>query len=202
MYEHHGKGFTMTVIEQSERELGKMGSKLEWSGALVRALGNPSEWDYLGTEPADAGVGSTEKCSCGHGIRYVFTVNHPDGRTANIGSECINYFSAAGAIFDSLTAADTKLRNRIAEAKKASKAAADEIKVAQAKVSFETVYATVRALFLTYRERGQMAPRALWWDMASSGRISGTAPTYQRPCDYLKWYSKQTALLQEHLKAS
>ena len=48
---------------------------------------------------------------------------------------------------------------------------------------------------ITDRERGQMAPRELWSAMASHYRVHRTAPEYQRPCDYLKWYEKQSRAL-------
>ncbi len=185
----------MTLLENLESaEMSKMGAFV-WSANLTCALGNPSEWEFTG-EVTQAGPPRFANCACGHPIMDCFHIAHKDGRRAIVGSTCIEYFQDAGIIYGELTAALESLKKRIAEAKKAAKRAADEIKVAEARAAYEARYDTLLCRFRAYRERGEMAPKPLWIAMASYYRVHRTAPDYQRPCDYLKWYAKQMKALE------
>ncbi len=181
----------MTAIEQVERKIGENSSTLAWSAALVRTLGNPEEWEYTG----EVSEGKTF-CACGHPIMECYHIRNTRTQEQQIvGSTCINYFAGAGAIYAQLTVAVDAMQRKLAEAKKAAKKAADAEKVAQARAAYESRYDTLKARFLAYREMDQLAPRALWEAMASYYRVHRNAPTYQRACDYLKWYDKQTKAL-------
>jgi hypothetical protein len=126
-----------------------------------------------------------------------FHIRNPrTGAKQIVGSTCIEYFQDAGLIYGELTHALDALRKRLAEAKKAAKAAADEIKVIEARTAYEVRYDTLLARFRACRENGQLAPRGLWVAMASHYRVHRTAPQYARACDYLKWYAKQTKALE------
>lgn len=182
----------MTVIDQVRDDISASGSGLIWSGALVAALGDPKDWEYKGECFEDNSHHAA--CSCGHPIVYVFPIYHRvTGAMKPLGSTCIEYFSQAGDIYAGLVAGLAKLETRLAEAKKAAKRAQDEVKVDAARTEYETAHTAMRDSFQAYRERGQMAPRALWQAVESSYyRIPSRCPEYQRPCDYLKWYAKQT----------
>jgi hypothetical protein len=55
---------------------------------LTAVLGKGSDWEYRGEcQELEAPSG---KCACGQvGLRFLFTVHHPDGRRAILGSSCI-----------------------------------------------------------------------------------------------------------------
>ena len=185
----------MTVIEQVESSIMSKGGSFVWSANLCAALGNPEEWEFRGVI-TEAGPPAFAHCACGHPIRDCFHINHPDGRTAIIGSTCIEYFQEAGRIYGELSQALKTLEVRLNEAKKAAKRAADEVKVSEARSAYEAQYDLLLSRFRSYREHGQMAPRNLWVAMASYYRVPRTAPEYSRPCDYLKWYAKQAKALE------
>jgi hypothetical protein len=184
----------MTVIDQIKDEITDKEGTLAWSAALVAALGDPKDWEYTGK--CVQGDPSKTHCACGHPIMDCYIIRHKvTGRNSMLGSTCIGYFEQAGTIYANLVTAVAAQERKLTEAKKAAKRAADEIKVADARAAYEQRYDTLLARFRSYRERGQMAPRELWSAMASHYRVYRTAPEYQRPCDYLKWYAKQTAAL-------
>ena len=86
----------------------------------------PRDWSYEG-EIADAGQQGAY-CTCGHPIRYVFTIrNKKSGRALPIGSTCIEttvpFLMSHGAadLADRLTAAVGKLKAEIAAAEKAKR---------------------------------------------------------------------------------
>jgi hypothetical protein len=183
-----------TVLDQLRDEITGKGASFVWSASLVASLGKPEEWEYTGIV-TEAGPPTFAHCACGHPIRDCFHIKHPDGRQAIIGSTCIGYFQDAGRIYGQLSEALANLEARMNEAKKAAKRSADEIKVTEARTAYESRYDTLLTRFRAYRERGQMAPRDLWIAMASHYRVHRQAPEYQRACDYLKWYAKQTKAL-------
>ena len=183
-----------TVIDQIRDDITDKAGTLVWSAALVAALGDPKEWEYTGD--CVQGDPSKTHCACGHPIMDCYIIRHKaTGRQNMLGSTCIGYFEQAGDIYSHLCVAVAAQERKLADAKKAAKRAADEIKVSEARTAYETRYDTLLARFRAYRERGQMAPRELWSAMASHYRVHRTAPEYQRTCDYLKWYEKQTRAL-------
>lgn len=182
----------MTVIDQIENEITDKAGTLVWSAALVASLGDPKNWEYTGA--CVQGDPSKTHCACGHPIMDCYIIrNLHTGVTNMLGSTCIGYFEQAGEIYGHLVVALANQEKKLAEAKKAAKRAADEIKVAEARTAYEARYDTLLARFKAYREMGQLAPKPLWWAMASHYRVHRTAPEYQRTGDYLKWYAKQTA---------
>ena len=185
----------MTVIDQIKDEISDKVGTLIWSAALVAALGDPKEWEYTGK--CVQGDPSKTHCACGHPIMDCYLIRHKvNGWQNMLGSTCIGYFEQAGDIYVSLSAAVKAQEMKLAEAKRAAKRAADEVRVNEARVAYESRYDQLLTRFKSYRERGQMAPRELWWAMASHYRVHRQAPEYQRPCDYLKWYAKQTKALE------
>jgi hypothetical protein len=185
-----------TVIEQIRNEITEKAGTLIWSAALVAALGDPKDWEYKG-ECVQGDPGKTH-CACGHPIIDCYIIRHKaTGRGKMLGSTCIGYFEQAGDIYANLVTAVANQEKKLVEAKKAAKRAADEVKVLEARTAYEATYDQLLARFRAYRERGEMAPKPLWWAMASHYRAHRTAPEYQRPCDYLKWYAKQNKALAE-----
>ncbi len=85
---------------------------------LARVLGNGAEWEYSG-DCTDLGA-PTGKCACGHmGLRYLFTLNHPDGRKAVVGSVCVgNYPGISPALADRLAAEVERLQAAAREAQR------------------------------------------------------------------------------------
>lgn len=185
----------MTVIDQIRDKISENAGTLVWSAALVAALGDPKDWEYTG-ECVQGDLSKTH-CACGHPIMDCYIIRHKiTGGNSMLGSTCIGYFEQAGDIYVNLVTAVAAQEKKLAEAKKAAKRAADEVKVAEARTAYEATYDRLLDRFRAYRERGEMAPKPLWRAMASRYRVHRTAPEYQRPCDYLKWYARQTAALE------
>jgi hypothetical protein len=184
----------MTVIDQIRNEISDSAGTLIWSANLVAALGDPKDWEYTG-ECVQGDLSKT-RCACGHPIMVCYLIEHKETkRRSMLGSTCIGYFAQAGDIYANLVVAVANQERKLTEAKKAAKRAADEIKVAEARAAYEARYDLLMARFRAYRERCELAPKELWWAMASHYRVHRTAPEYQRPCDYLKWYAKQNKAL-------
>jgi hypothetical protein len=120
---------------------------------------------------------------------------------AAVGSECINHFATlAPGLHVQLAAAEDGLRVRIAEARKAAKAAADSVEVVGLRAEFEAVYAEAHKVYEGYRASGIRAPRSLWEVVASNKWcILRRAPEYQRACDLKKWYRRNTETLKAAL---
>ena len=184
-----------TLIDNLYSEISDKAGTLVWSAALVAALGNPKDWEYTG----DCVQGDPAKshCACGHPIMDCYIIRHKvTGCTSMLGSTCIGYFEQVGDIYASLCTAVAAQERKLSEAKKQAKRAADEIKVNEARTAYEARYDMLLARYRGMKERGEFAPKQLWWAMASHYRVHRTAPEYQRPCDYLKWYAKQTKALE------
>lgn len=65
----------------------------QYAARLALVLGDGSEWEYRG-ECYDL-QRCTGKCSCGHeGLRYLFRLHYPDGRTVIVGSTCVTTYEA------------------------------------------------------------------------------------------------------------
>jgi hypothetical protein len=185
----------MTVIDQIKDSITDQAGTLIWSAALVAALGDPKDWEYTGE--CVQGDPSKTHCACGHPIMDCYIIrNLRTGRKGMLGSTCIGYFEQAGEIYAHLSAAVKAQEVKLAEAKRAAKRAADEQKVSESRAAYESRYDMLLARFRAYRERGEMAPKDLWLAVASYYRVHRTAPEYQRPCDYLKWYAKQMKALE------
>lgn len=110
-----------TTIEKEERDIQNTTARLYHVQALIDALGNPSEWEYKG-EMVDHDKNRT-KCSCGHPIRYEFILHHANGRTAPIGSTCVDHYAVirpedAAAMQETLKKHMEKLAASKKEAKK------------------------------------------------------------------------------------
>ena len=78
---------------------------------LLHVLGDARLWSYHG-ECVDAGRPSG-RCSCGHvGLRYLFTIHGPNGRTAIVGSTCIGHFRSQNpAMVEKIETDSKELRN-------------------------------------------------------------------------------------------
>lgn len=79
-------------INQIEKTLEYKQANMHHVNALIRALGNPSEWTYTG-EMIDTGA-LKSYCACGHPIRYEFVIEHPESKKrAVLGSTCIEHYA-------------------------------------------------------------------------------------------------------------
>jgi len=66
-------------------------AKADFIHTFIEKLGDVANWNHSGVV-VDSGKGSTEKCVCGHPIRYLYKIDGPEGKVAQVGSECINHF--------------------------------------------------------------------------------------------------------------
>lgn len=113
----------MTAIEQLERTETRTESSLGHAARLAAVLGNGAEWTYDGNMSEDEKCGGT--CACGQkGLRFLFRLDHPDGRTAIVGSSCIESYpgispdvvATLGATLDGIKARLAEARRRAAQA--------------------------------------------------------------------------------------
>jgi hypothetical protein len=90
---------------------------MEHTTKLISALGN-GQWKWDGIV-RDAGPKSTERCACGHCIRYVFRITSEAG-CAQLGSTCIAEIgNINSSMADSMRAAWAKF-SKAAKAKEAA----------------------------------------------------------------------------------
>src|SRR5271166_5680531 len=105
---------------------------------FVTRLGDAREWTFDG-EIIDLEF-PTGKCTCDHPIRYVFVINHPDGRSAPVGSECINHFQAYNPeLWEKMKHAHADFWERRKAAEKAAKEAEAQKDAAAAKAPWLVV---------------------------------------------------------------
>lgn len=186
----------MTTIERTEQETVEQEVRTAHALALIVALApDPSAWEYRG-QCNDTGPNSNAKCACGHPIRYEFPI-YRGVESRVVGSTCVEHFAALNPETGALMLAKLEeLQSKLAEQKKAAKAAIQQAEVDTLKSQFEAAYSAVKARFDGYRERGVYAPYELWSRICGRGRVPSHAPEYQRACDYIRWYKQQTARLQ------
>jgi len=166
---------------------------------LISALAPyaPSEYEYRG-EVADAGA-PVAQCACGHPIRFCFPIYHASGKTAILGSTCVEHYSLlcpeTGA---RMKAAEERLHAEIAAARKlAARATADA-----ENAGLWQIYSELRdkavAAHKANRQAGQRSPHDLWqfaegW--YEKYRVQNP-PEYTRPSDLRKWLTKAIARVQ------
>lgn len=84
-------------VSRDTVRLPRVSQKSDYRLRLEAALGNPAEWEYRGECWRLPFCGG--RCACGHvGLRFQFRIHHPDGRTAIVGSTCINQFPNVGGL--------------------------------------------------------------------------------------------------------
>jgi len=135
----------------------------QWSRQLFLAIGDGSEWDYRG-ECCDL-QRPEGKCACGHqGLRYLFTIHRArDGKTAKIGSTCINHFSGiSAALVDGITADRERLEKAAAERIKAAKATAANQQNAELLAELSALLWSIERK-LAAAPDGARVPHFLWW---------------------------------------
>ena len=190
-----------TKITKLQSALVDVEAKAHYSGSLIAALGNPSEYEYTGN-CIDAGA-PTAKCACGHPIRYCFQIQHKQTKQLQIvGSTCIDHFAhIAPELYTALINAAQALQNQIANAKQQSKTAKDAAEVAELKKQWDEKLAQAREYIKSksrtetrYNYHGSYAlsgrlPYNLW--ITWTKKTPKEDPEYSRPSDYKRWYKKQ-----------
>jgi len=194
------------VVSKTERKLERMANKAHYIGNLIAALGDPSEWEYTG-ECVDAGKDSTQKCACGHSIRYVFYIKRPrDSATNQVGSTCIDHFQGINpALYENLKQAEEKMKKRLAEMKKKAKEAKQQAEVERLEQAYKAKRQALVELYNKYRggdtsyyARYRIPP---WlYELFNWRRrrfIPFEAPRYQRKTDYIRWYNEKIKWIDE-----
>jgi hypothetical protein len=152
---------------------------------FVTRLGDVREWTFDG-EVIDLGIPSG-KCTCDHPIRYVFVIHHPDGRTAPVGSECINHFQAYNPeLWEKMKHAHADFWEQRKAAEKAAKEAQAQKDVMAARIPWLAVRKGAEQL---------LAGRKGWLsgDLYSLRVILNTKlPEYKRTKTYVTFYQRET----------
>lgn len=189
----------MTKIETLAESLAQDAARLEYTENLFRGLHRePENYEYTG-EIIDCG--NEGKCACGHPIRWGFPLKHKSGDASKgkiVGSTCVGYFQGVNAdLYAALMAGVERLNKQLAEAKAAAKRAQAQADVDVLAAQWESLYVSLKTRYQSYRERGQMAPRALWEAFGSYRYgVPSAPPEYTRPADYKRWYKQQIKRLE------
>ena len=156
---------------------------------FVTRLGDPSKWTFEG-EIIDLGTPSG-KCTCDHPIRYVFVIHGPDGKTAPVGSECINHFQSYNPeLWGKMNAARDAFWLRIREEEKARKEAQYKIDVEKNKSLWEEARKEALAQIAAYREsNGFWLPATLY---SLHVKLNTKVPVYKRTKTYVSFYERET----------
>ncbi len=183
----------MTKIETLTEATQTAARRAEYARNLLRGLGyEPQNYEYSG-EILDCGTDG--ECACGHPIRWGFPLKHKSdaGKTKIVGSTCVGYFAEVNQeLFLALCKGVDRLNEQLAQAKAASKRAAAQAEVEALAAQWQELYDSLRAEYIGYRERGEMAPRALWEAFGSRFRaLEAEPPQYTRPAAYKRWYKKE-----------
>lgn len=180
----------------------KTANQLAHVGALLDALGNPSEWSYTGTV-IDTGANSQAKCACGHEIRYAFIIAHPCKGQSQVGSACIDHIALiTPGLGDQLVAARQALEADIAAAKKAAaKAQADAVNQALW-ADYCAKRDSIRAMHKANRDNRVRSPREAWYFCEGwHEKFNRTnQPEYSRAADLRKWLEKAITRVESVLK--
>ena len=175
----------MTAEENITSEVPKQDAFKEIVRKFIARLGDARQWTFDG-EVIDLGV-PIGKCTCDHPIRYVFVIRHPDGRTAPVGSECINHFQAYNPeLWEKMSKCHADYWARRTAAEKAVKEAQNQKDAAAAKVPWDAVRKEAAALL--ENRRGWLSG-----DLYSLRVILNTKlPEYKRTKSYVTFYQRET----------
>jgi hypothetical protein len=158
---------------------------------FIQRLGDPSKWTFEG-EIIDLGA-PTGKCTCDHPIRYVFVIHGPEGRTAPVGSECINHFQAYNPeLWQKMNAALDAYWERIRATEKAAREAQQQKEAAEAKIPYETARQEAWNCINAYKQKH---PASYWLpsDLYSLRcKLTAPAPQYKRTKSYITFYQRET----------
>jgi len=199
----------MLSVEKLEAEAERRRDRADYVERLLRGLGTPSlaGWSFTG-EIRDAGVGSTAlaeppRCACGHPIRWLYIIQHPERGQTQLGSECINRLAdmphADEALVEALRQAVQRTEAQLREAEAAVRRAEREREVQDLAAQWAAICARALAEY-ERRAPTRSAPHALWLAVKSRRhRLPRVAPRYKRPADYIRWYRAQILAWREAL---
>jgi len=188
----------LTKIERLETEAAKEESGVHHFQALVRALGDPTQYFYTG-KYRDTGKGNNENCACGHPIRYVFYIRHKKTKKgAKIGSVCISHFAKVNpeAVVE-MEKDFKKLMKKLAIEKKKGARAKRIAKMAPEKKSAHKLATQYVRNYDRKSKKDDIYLGKRLWKFRYNDRIKfskkGWVPypkQYKRVADFIKWYKK------------
>lgn len=152
---------------------------------FIIRLGDAREWQFDG-EMVDLGTPSG-KCTCDHPIRYVFVIRHPDGRTAPVGSECINHFQSYNPeLWEKMSKCHADYWERRNATEKAAKEAQHQKDADAAKIPWLAI--RKEAELLLTEKRGWLVAELY----ALRGILNTKLPEYKRTKTYTDFYKRET----------
>lgn len=157
-------GADLSEVEEVEDRLANLAHVQRLAEAMAP---DPKEWEYRG-DCSDAGA-PVARCTCGHPIRYVFTIHRKLSRkklpnSLPIGSVCIEtsvpYLMQHGAeqLAAGLSAALEAHKKAIEEAKRKEREAANSERV----VALTAEYTKLEAWVVTERDRLRARSASYW----------------------------------------
>jgi hypothetical protein len=169
-------------------------SKILIVEAFIKKLGDVSQWSYTG-EVVDHGRGSTQKCVCGHPIRYGYCIQNGK-KIVEIGSECINHFEGYNtALFESLKKAieDKKLKEK--ELKKQAKLDAESEVLGPIIAEYVSLKADLTARYKA-QYGNRFCPNYDLWSLVAR-EMKSTAP-YKTLKKKIEWYSYMIKAIKQY----
>ena len=146
------------------------------AAALLRALGNPSEWKYTGLVTEDPACQG--RCACGQqGIRFEFHLIHAD-RPAVVGSTCVDHFKEISPeLYSALNAARLDLDEKL---KAEKRAAADAVMAGARTLKAQKItLGPGAARYRRLRIKNGLAPYNLRVIVSGSGSIDPRAEIFK-----------------------
>ncbi len=150
------------LIDSQDAQLERADCNAHHAASLLRALGDPTQYEYRGEWFEDKSGGSY--CSCGHPIVNVFPIYHQvTGAMKPLGSTCIDHFATiTPALYAALVSKRDEIALLVVETKKKVKRAQADARNADLWGRYCVLRDQVMAIDADYAARKAWSPRPVW----------------------------------------
>lgn len=165
-------------------------NKAEFIKTFIDKLGNVDNWNHSGIV-IDNGKGSSAKCVCGHRIRFLFILEGPEGKTAQVGSECINHFKDYNeTLYNSLI-------STVARIKEEEKKAKELLLLEEVKAVKDTYEEKVKKVWNWYKDLygNRYCSNYYIWSFVNKTLAIRPNKVYKSVKVLLNWYKKNEVSL-------
>lgn len=194
-----------TQFERLKNATILAGGRADYAARIVKALGDPSKWEYRGE--CHDNEKCTGRCVCGQeGIRFEFTIYY-NGQSAILGSSCIcHYFLLNPEQAEKMAEDYEKLLKLSQAAKSKAKRAAQMLEVVSLGKMYEELRTALKCIYdedyknwrrSIYSVYSICAPRCRY--SLPTDPISYVEQKYTRPCDMKRWIEAAIARMQAAL---
>lgn len=194
-----------TPVDGMELQVREAAGETHYSKRLMDALGDGREWRFTGSV-LDTGTHGGDVCMCGSPIRYVFQIqNTRTGEYGKLGSSCIIVFKAGNPeAYQSLKAAEKKLRQELNQLKKEAKAAALAAQVQTLAAALEPKVKALETRVADWKTKladlhGADVASGAFYTISTEYHtaVNLVPPRYLKPSEYEQWFAGKPALLDQ-----